>query len=65
MSFVFELKLGDQTAKRVVFPLPRGRRSIRTSGGQVVGTLVLTPLGLTLELDDDTASLIAESDFHD
>lgn len=64
MSFVFELRLGGDTVKRVVFASDRGRRAIRTSGGQQVGTLVLTAQGLKLELDDDTATLIATSDFH-
>lgn len=63
MSFIFELALGDDTVKRVVFPTNRGRRSIRTSSGDIVGTLILTPRGLTLELDNDAASVIAEADF--
>jgi hypothetical protein len=64
MSFVFELKLGDDTVKRVVFASKSGRRALKTSNGSVVGQLVLTPAGLRLELDDNAAQQIVESDFH-
>lgn len=64
MSFTFELRLGGNTVKRVTFASSPGRRALKTSSGHTVGQLVLNQAGLRLELDDDAASLIAESDFH-
>lgn len=67
MSFTFELVLGDHTVKRVTFNAPKARfqrRDIKTSTGYKVGQLVLTQQGLRLELDEDTASLIADAEFH-
>lgn len=64
MSFTFEFKLGHETVKRVTFAGKAGRRELRTSTGSRVGELVLTPNGLVLELDENTANLIAEADFH-
>ena len=60
MAFVFELHLGDDRVKRVVFAAPRGRRALTTSMGAQVGEIIYTPNGLTLKLDDDAACEIMD-----
>jgi hypothetical protein len=61
--FVFELCLGGDVVKRVAFTTERGRRELKTSGGQVIGELVLKPGSLRLDIDEDATSELARADF--
>jgi hypothetical protein len=64
VTFTFELALGDHVVKRVTIPGERGVRVLRTSGGDQIGTVSLTPRGLRVTLDDDAANTIADAQFH-
>lgn len=61
--FIFDLRLGEESVKRVVFPGGRGRRELKTSGGYVIGEIVLTPGGLRLDLEDYAAQTLVDAQF--
>lgn len=64
MAFTFELCLGGNVVKRIVFASDTGRRDIKSSGGQTVGKLILTKRGLRLEMVESAANTIADAQFH-
>jgi hypothetical protein len=62
VSLVFNLCLGKTSVKRVVFAGP-GRRELRTSGGDLVGTLHWRNGELRLEFEEYAAEIIADANF--
>lgn len=62
--FVFDLRLGEESVKRVVFGGGSGRRELRTSGGQVIGNLVLKDGELRLDIYEYAAQMLVDAQFH-
>jgi hypothetical protein len=63
--FVFDLRLGGDSVKRVIFPAGVGRRELRTSGGFVIGKLVFKGNELRLDIDEDATQLLVDAQFHE
>jgi hypothetical protein len=64
MSFTFEFVLGSDVVKKVVFPRQQGARTLRSSGGQKIGQIVVTGGKVRLELTEMAAQTIADAQFH-
>jgi hypothetical protein len=64
VSFIFEFVLGGDVVKRVVLPTHQGARTLRSSGGQKIGRIVVTQSKVRLELDEFAAKTIADAQFH-
>lgn len=64
MSFIFEFALGADVVHRVVLPRRQGVRTLRSSGGQKIGRIVVMDNKVRLELDEFAAKTIADAQFH-
>lgn len=64
MGFIFEFVLGSDVVKRVFLPQQLGTRTLRSSGGQKIGRIVVTAGKVRLELDESAAKTIADAQFH-
>jgi hypothetical protein len=64
-NFIFELALGGDSVKRMVFPTGRGKKNLTTSNGAVVGVILVRDGFLRLDLDADIAQAVVDADFDD
>jgi uncharacterized membrane protein len=64
VSFTFEFVLGGDVVKTVAFPTQQGARTLRSSGGQKIGKIVVMRNKVRLELDEFAAKTIADAQFH-
>lgn len=64
MAFTFEFVLGSDVVKRIILAQQSGTRTLRSSGGQKIGRLVVTAGKVRLELDEFAAKAIADAQFH-
>lgn len=63
-KFTFEFVLGSDVVKRVILPSQSGVRTLRSSGGQKIGRLVVKGDKVRLELEEFAAKIVADAQFH-